>query len=95
MATRVAKTAMVRARIEPKLKERAEAVLRKIGISPSEAVNVFYARIAAEKAIPFSLNIPNAVTHNAIMEARHKRDTLPAYDSTEEMFADILGDEDS
>jgi DNA-damage-inducible protein J len=60
------KTASVRARIEPSVKKKAEVVLSKIGISPSEAINVFYRRIALDKGIPFSLHVPNAETRAAI-----------------------------
>ena len=60
------KTALVRARIEPSIKKRAELVLSQIGISPSEAINVFYRRIVSDKGIPFSLNVPNAETRKAI-----------------------------
>ena len=51
--TMTTKTSFVRARIEPSVKKKAETVLQKIGISPSEAINVFYRRIATEKGIPF------------------------------------------
>lgn len=64
------KTAFVRARMEPSIKKKAETVLSRIGISPSEAINVFYRRIASDKGIPFSLNIPNAETRKAIRDAR-------------------------
>lgn len=64
------KTASVRARIEPSVKKRAEIVLQKIGISPSEAINVFYRRIVSDKGIPFSLNVPNAETRRAIANVR-------------------------
>lgn len=64
------KTAFVRARIEPLVKKKAEMVLSKIGISSSEAINVFYRRIASEKGIPFSLNVPNAETRKAIENVR-------------------------
>lgn len=64
------KTASVRARIEPSVKKRAETVLHKIGISPSEAINVFYRRIASDKGMPFSLNVPNTETRKAIVDVR-------------------------
>ncbi len=52
--------------MEPSMKRKAETVLSKIGISPSEAINVFYRRIASDKGIPFPLDIPNAETRAAI-----------------------------
>lgn len=84
------KTAFVRARIEPSVKKKAEMVLSKIGMSSSEAINVFYRRIASDKGIPFSLNVPNAETRKAIKEAR-KGKNLKSYSSAEAMFTDILG----
>ena len=64
----ITKTAFVRARIEPSIKKKAEMVLSKIGISPSEAINVFYRRVAQEQGIPFSLNIPNKETRKAFSD---------------------------
>lgn len=66
--TTITKTAIVRARMEPSVKKKAEIVLRKIGLSPSEAINVFYQRVASEQGIPFSLNVPNAKTRAAMKE---------------------------
>ncbi len=62
------KTATVRARMNPSIKKRAEDVLRKIGLTPSEAIGIFYHRVAVEKAVPFSLHVPNAETR-AVMRA--------------------------
>ncbi len=62
MHSMITKTALVRARMVPSIKKKAEMVLSKIGISPSEAINVFYRRIASDGGIPFSLNVPNAET---------------------------------
>ncbi len=67
------KTAFVRARIEPSVKKRAETVLSQIGISPSEAISVFYRRIVSDKGIPFSLNVPNAETRKAIENVRSRK----------------------
>lgn len=68
--TIITKTAVVRARMEPSVKKKAEIVLRKIGLSPSEAINVFYQRVASEQGIPFSINVPNKETRRAIKDAR-------------------------
>lgn len=77
------KTAFVRARMEPSIKKKAEAVLSQIGISPSEAINVFYRRIVTDKGIPFSLNVPNAETRKAIEEARSGKN-LMSFDTFED-----------
>lgn len=82
------KTAFVRARIEPSVKKKAEMVLSKIGMSSSEAINVFYRRIASDKGIPFSLNVPNAETRAAIENVRARKN-LKTF-KTQEEFAEYL-----
>jgi DNA-damage-inducible protein J len=56
------KTATIRARTEPRLKADAERVFRKLGISSSEAINLFYSQVRLRKGLPFPVEIPNAVT---------------------------------
>ncbi len=82
MIKTMTKTATVRARMNPSVKKRAEAVLRKIGITPSEAISVFYHRVATEKAVPFSLHVPNAETRavmRALERGEGKRVTLEEF----------------
>jgi DNA-damage-inducible protein J len=79
----ITKTALVRARMEPSIKKKAERVLSQIGISPSEAINVFYRRIVSDKGIPFSLNVPNAETRKAIRDTRQGKN-LMAFDTFED-----------
>lgn len=64
------KTTTVRARIEPDIKKRAEQVLKTLGLTSSEAINVFYHKIVTEQGIPFSLQIPNPESRKAIDEIR-------------------------
>lgn len=49
------KTANVVVRIEPDIKKRAEAVLGNIGLSMSDAVNLFCRQIIFQNGIPFDL----------------------------------------
>jgi len=56
------KTAMVRARIEPRLKQQAERVLGRLGLTPTEAITVFYRQVELRNGLPFDVVIPNATT---------------------------------
>ena len=49
----MAKTANLYARIEPDVKEEAEQILSSLGISVSNAINMFYKQIILQKGIPF------------------------------------------
>ncbi len=44
---------LVRARIELQRKRNAEAILEKLGISPSQAINMLYAQIELKRGLPF------------------------------------------
>ena len=64
------KSETIRARVEPALKRDAEAVLKKIGLTSSEAITLFLTQVRLTKGLPFPLRIPNKQTRQAIKDAR-------------------------
>ncbi len=54
----MANTSAVYARIDTNLKENAEDILSKLGISPSSAIQMLYSQIVLNKGIPFELRLP-------------------------------------
>jgi DNA-damage-inducible protein J len=64
------KSQTIRARIEPALKRDAEAVLKKIGLTSSEAITLFLTQVRLNKGLPFAVRIPNKQTRQAIVDAR-------------------------
>lgn len=65
----MAKTAMVIARVEPALKKDSEKVLKKLGMSITEAVNLFLSQVKMRKGLPFDVRIPNKTTLKAMKDA--------------------------
>ncbi len=61
---------VVRARIDEGTKREAAAVLKTVGLTLSDAFRLLLVRVAAEKALPFELHVPNADTVKAINAAR-------------------------
>lgn len=53
-----AKTANVVARVEPEVKEQAEAILDSLGVSASTVINMLYRQIVMTRSIPFSVSLP-------------------------------------
>jgi len=68
----MAKSKMIRARVEPALKHDAEAVLNKLGMTPTEAITLFYKQVTLYRGLPFPVRIPNAATRKALREARSR-----------------------
>lgn len=62
-------TTMVHVRVDQKTKERAAKTLADMGISVSDAVRMLLVRVAAEKALPFEVKVPNATTQRAMRAA--------------------------
>jgi DNA-damage-inducible protein J len=87
----MAKTEMIRARVDAKLKAQAEGVLNKLGLNASEAIRMFYKQVALQKGLPFDVRIPNAETRKALREADEGKN-LTRYESVDAMFDDILGE---
>ena len=58
----MAKSAMIVARIEPDLKADAEKILKKLGLSTTDAINIFLSQIRLRKGLPFEVKIPNKTT---------------------------------
>jgi len=65
-------TTMVHIRVDEKVKERAAKTLSAMGLSVSDAVRILLVRVAAEKALPFEVKVPNRTTVKA-MEAADQR----------------------
>lgn len=79
------KTAAIHSRIEPEIKEQAEGILQRLGVSPTEAIRMFYTQITLRNGLPFDVSIPNDETIEAMEDSRKGRN-LERFDSTEELF---------
>ena len=66
----MAKTEMIRARVEPELKQEAEELLGELGLSVTEAITLFYKQLTMHRGLPFEVKIPNADTVEALRQAQ-------------------------
>jgi len=54
------KTTTVRALIEPDTKAAVEGILQRLGLTHSEAINLFYSLIREYRGLPFPLQLPES-----------------------------------
>ena len=66
------KTETIRVQVEPALKHEVERLLSTLGLSPSEAIGLFYAQVALHRGLPFNVKIPNSETREALRQAREE-----------------------
>ncbi len=53
----MSKTTPVYARIDTKLKENAEEIMMKLGVTPSSLIQMVYSQIVLKRKIPFELSL--------------------------------------
>lgn len=80
------KSAVIHARIEPNTKQKAEGVLKKLGLSPTEAIRLFYHQICLRKGLPFQVAVPNELTAKTLEKSRKGEDIIKN-DSLDDMFS--------
>ena len=81
----MAKSAMIRARTEKVLKHDVEKILRALGLSFSEAINLFFRQIKLQKGMPFEVKMPNKTTLKAMKDVHTKKNLTQASD-LEDLF---------
>jgi DNA-damage-inducible protein J len=82
------KSAMIRARTSPDVKALAEEVFERLGLTATDAINMFYHQVALRRGIPFEVSIPNETTKKAIEEARSGKG-MKKHKSVKALFDDL------
>ena len=82
------RSATARALIDPKVKKEAEAILKELGLSVSNAYELIYRQVIANRGLPFELKVPNETTVKAIENSRQGKGKKFA--TEEELFEDLV-----
>jgi len=87
---RTVKTETLHIRVSREVKEDAEILLDQMGISTSDAVNIFLKQLILNGEIPFPIRakIPNAITKQAIYEAENGIN-VKKFAGAEDMFKEL------
>ncbi len=70
----MSQSAVIHARIDPSTKEATERVLASLGLTPTEAIRLFYRQIAMRGEFPLELKVPNKVTAEVLSRADRSED---------------------
>ena len=95
----MAKTAVINIRTEPAIKAQAEALYRSLGVSLTDAVNMFLYKSIDFNGLPFDLvrEVPNAETLAAMQEAEDiisGKKTVKSYSSFKDALADAMAEDE-
>ncbi len=90
----IAKTDTLHIRVEPEVKKNAENTLNKLGLSTTEAINIFLHQVILTGGLPFDVILPryNTETEIAMQEARDiasGKVSTKGYASAKELFEEL------
>jgi DNA-damage-inducible protein J len=85
------KTVTVQARMEPKLKAQADAILASLGMNATTAITLFYTQMVRHRGIPLELKVPNDELLTAIAETKDPefRKNTKKFNSVSELMEDL------
>ena len=63
------KTANIRVHVDPELKREAESIFSGLGLSPGEAINMFYDQVFRFRGMPFAVKLPDKEMREALRQA--------------------------
>jgi len=84
----MSKSAMVRARLEPELKDHAENIFYRLGLNATQAITMFYKQVELRDGLPFNVAIPTTTTKRTFQASDAGRD-LVVCENAEDMFSKL------
>lgn len=86
----MSQTAVVHARIDAATKNATEKILEALGMTPTEAIRLFYRQIALRKEFPVELHLPNKLTASTLNQSDQNKG-IERFDSLDQLYASWEG----
>jgi DNA-damage-inducible protein J len=84
----MAKTAIIQARIDPEVKNKAQHILTQLNITMSEAISLFLTQVTLNQGIPFDIRIPNELTAKTLRDSENGKE-LHRTSGVDELFQEL------
>ena len=82
------KTSTISVRMDAELKSSAESILSSLGLTPSQAINVFYKQITFRNGLPFPVKLPKRELNLVSINAMEEKD-LDEYENPSELYSEL------
>jgi DNA-damage-inducible protein J len=82
----MSQSAVVHARIDQATKAATEKVLDSLGMTPTEAIRLFYRQIAIRKSFPLELHVPNTLTASVLSKSDKNQD-IERFETAADLYA--------
>lgn len=84
----MAKSAIIRARIEPELKAEAETIFNELGLSITEAITLFYRQVKLRRGLLFEVRIPNRTTLQTFKDTDEGKNLIES-ENADDLFSKL------
>ena len=81
----MSRSAMIRARTYPELKTEVDKIFKQLGITMTEAINLFFTQVTLKKGLPFEVSIPNEETLQTFKDTDAGKNLIEC-ENPEDMF---------
>ncbi len=87
----MSKTSTLTIRLEPTLKKQTEEILEDLGLTPSQAITLFFKQIRYRQGLPFEVSIPRDPNEETLqaLEDTKDRTKLHKVESVEALFQEL------
>ena len=75
-------------RVKPEIKDKAQAILKEMGMSTSEAIDLFLTYIVLRKNFPSELQIPNETTLKTFQDSESGKN-MKTFATVDELYQDL------
>jgi len=82
-------SATINVRMDSETKSKASKILHLLGMTPSEAINLFFKQIIYTQSLPFEVKLPNKETLQAMRELDSGKGVK--FNSVDELLKDLKG----
>ncbi len=84
----MAKSAIIQARIDPDIKNKAQNIFSRLNISMSEAISIFLTQVTLKRGIPFDITLPNDLTSDTLKRSEEGKG-LHKVSSVRKLFQEL------
>lgn len=81
----MAKKATINVKTDESLKKQVDKIFKKIGLTSSDAINIFYHQVKFAKGLPFPVLIPNRLTAKTMTEVENA-ENINKYENLDAFF---------
>ena len=75
------KSSTIRGRVEPDTRDKAEQIFRKLGLTTTQAITLFYGQVELRNGLPFDVFIPNQPTRRTFEDTDAGRNLVVCKDA--------------